>query len=254
MFVYLPQFVFCTNIGHEGALSSAKINHSSELNSGATKIKELMAKEYGERLRDRPMRPDLKSFIVRKQEIFEMKIGRERRKESPDWSMEELDKVLAKIKNNKSRDFEGYINEIFKTPVVGSDLKNSLLIMFNKLRKEKLIPRFFNYANIVPKKGSKLLLKNERGIFRVSVIRSILMLLIYERKNADIDSQMSECQTGGRKGRGCKNNIFILNGIIHDVLSQKKKKPVCFQFYDYAQMFDSINLQETISDIRRWIR
>ena len=165
--------------------------------------------------------------------------------------MEELDKVLAKLKNNKSRDFEGYINEIFKTPVIGSDLKNSLLIMFNKLRKEKLIPRFFNYANIttVPKKGSKLLLKNERGIFRVSVIRSILMLLIYERKYADIDSQMSECQTGGRKGRGCKNNIFILNGIIHDVLSQKKKKPVCFQFYDYAQMFDSINLQEAISDI-----
>ena len=124
MFVYLPQFVFCTNIVHEGDLSSAKINHSGEIVSVATEIKELMAKEYGERLRDRPMRPDLKSFIVRKQEIFEMKIGRERRKESPDWSMEELDKVLAKIKNNKSRDFEGYINEIFKTPVICSDLKN----------------------------------------------------------------------------------------------------------------------------------
>ena len=245
----MPQFVFCTNIVHEGDLSSSKINHSGELVSVATEIKELMAKEYGERLRDRLMRPDLKSFIVRKQEIFEMKMERAGRKESPDWSMEELDKVLAKIKNNKSRDFEGYINEIFKTPVVGSDLKNSLEIMFNKLRKEKLISRFFNYANIVPKKGSKLLLKNERGIFRVSVIRSILMLLIYERKNADIDSQMSECQTGCRKGRGCKNKIFILNGIIYDVLSQKKKKPVCFQFYDYAQMFDSINLQEAISDI-----
>ena len=60
---------------------------------------------------------------------------------------------------------------------------------------------------------------------------------------------MSNCQMGGRKGKGCKNNIFILNGIIHDVLTSKKMKPVLFQFYDYSQMFDSINLEEAICDI-----
>ena len=94
-----------------------------------------------------------------------------------------------------------------------------------------------NFANVttVPKKGSKLMLKNERGIFRVSVIRSILMSLIYETKYFEIDSRMSECQTGGRKGRGCINNIFLLNDIIHDVLSMKIMKPVCLQFYHYSQ-------------------
>ena len=54
---------------------------------------------------------------------------------------------------------------------------------------------------------------------------------------------------GGRKRKGCKNNIFILNGIIHDVVKSKKMKPILYQFYDYSQMFDSINLQEAISDI-----
>ena len=50
---------------------------------------------------------------------------------------------------------------------------------------------------------------------------------------------------GGRKGR---NNIFVINGIIHDVLSSNKK-PIMLQIYDYKQMFDSMNLKQAISDI-----
>ena len=41
----------------------------------------------------------------------------------------------------------------------------------------------------------------------------------------------------------------MVNGIIHEVMHSKKMKPVLLQFYDYSQMFDSINLQEAISDI-----
>ena len=32
-------------------------------------------------------------------------------------------------------------------------------------------------------------------------------------------------------------------------MQSKKMKPVLLQFYDYSQMFDSINLQLAISDI-----
>ena len=60
---------------------------------------------------------------------------------------------------------------------------------------------------------------------------------------------MSDSQMGGRKGKGCRNNIFIVNGIINDVLKSRKKKPVMLQIYDYAQMFDSINLEQAISDV-----
>ena len=54
---------------------------------------------------------------------------------------------------------------------------------------------------------------------------------------------------GGRKGKSCKNNIFIINGIIHDVIKSKRKKPVHLQIYAYPQMFDSINLEKAIRDI-----
>ena len=60
---------------------------------------------------------------------------------------------------------------------------------------------------------------------------------------------MSDCQMGARKKRSCKDNIFIINGIIHGVLKSKKNHPILLQIYDYAQMFDSIDLQEALSDI-----
>ena len=130
-------------------------------------------------------------------------------------------------------------------------MRNSLLVMFNTLKKEKKIPEFMNYANIttVLKSGSQTELENMRGIFRVDVVRSILMRMIYNNKYPVIDKNMSDSQMGGRKGRGCRNNIFIINGIINDALKSKKKKPVVFQQFDYKQMFDGINLEQAISDV-----
>ena len=89
--------------------------------------------------------------------------------QSKPWLENDLEIALRDLKNNKSRDFEGYANEIFKNGIIGSDLKKYLLIMFNGLKKVKLIPEFMNYANVttVPKSGSRLEPKNERGILRV---------------------------------------------------------------------------------------
>ena len=210
-----------------------------------------MAKEYKERLRSRPIRPDLGNIERRREIIFDLKMRLAESTESPPWTISSLETALNDLKRNKSRDNDGLINEIFKKDVIGNNLKNSLLIMFNKLKKNKLIPKFLNITNIttVPKKGSRLEMSNERGIFRVSVLRYILMRLIYNEKYPIIDKNMSDCQMGARKLKGCKNNIFIVNGIIHEVMKSKRMKPVLLQIYDYAQMFDSIELKQAISDM-----
>ena len=95
--------------------------------------------------------------------------------------MPDLDKALVNLKNNKSRDAEGFINEILKDGIIGKDLRKFLLLMCNKLKREKLIAKFMNVTNVttVPKKGSRVEPKNKRGIFRVAVVRYILMRLIY---------------------------------------------------------------------------
>ena len=205
----------------------------------------MLSKEYKERLRERPFRPDSCNIERRKIKLFNAKLEYATKHKTTPWTMVELDKVLSNLKINISRDQDGYINEIFKPCSIGHDLKQSILVMFNKLKSEQLFTDFMLFASIttIPKSGSESILRNQRGIFRISVLRSILMKLVFNRNYQTIDSNMSESNIGGRKGKGCRNNIFIINGIIHDVLSSAKKKPVILQIYDYTQMFDAMNLK-----------
>ena len=50
---------------------------------------------------------------------------------TPDWTIEELEVVLKELKNDKSRDALGYINELFKPEVCGQDLKLAILKLMN---------------------------------------------------------------------------------------------------------------------------
>ena len=236
---------------HGSTLPIAKKDHKGVLISDPKEIKKLLAKEYRQRLRSRPLRPDLIDLKQRRKYIFKMQMKLAEGTSSKPWILKDLNNALRDLKNKKSRDHAGYVNEIFKHGVIGTNLKQSLLLMFNKLKLNKLIPSFMQFANIttVPKRGSLTLLENERGIFRVDITRSILMRLIYNEKYPVIDSNMSDSQMGGRKGKGCRMNLFIVNGIIHDIIKSKHALPALFGIFDYSQMFDSIKLQQAISDI-----
>ena len=72
---------------------------------------------------------------------------------------------------------------MFREGTIGTDLKQSVLLMMNRMKKIMKIPQCLRSANItvLHKKKSKLDLNNYRGIFVSSVLRTILMNLIYER-------------------------------------------------------------------------
>ena len=98
-------------------------------------------------------------------------------------------------------------------------------------------------------KGPKSELLNDRGIFIVTILRTILMRLIYLDYYTQLDESMSDSQVGARKGKNVRNHIWIVNGIIQDVLSSKSNRPVDIQIYDYKQCFDSLWLQECMNDL-----
>ena len=52
-----------------------------------------------------------------------------------------------------------------------------------------------------------------------------------------------------RKGKSCRNHIWIINGINHEQNSSKKHAQLVLQSYDYTQMYDSMCLDTTISDL-----
>ena len=114
--------------------------------------------------------------------------------------------------------------------------------MFNQLKKNGIVPDFMKTATIstIPKKGSTFLLKNERGIFMLSSVRSIFMRLLYNTKYDIINENMSESNMGSRKKKSCINHIFVMNGIIHE---KKHNNPLTLQIYDYRQIFNSMSLQ-----------
>ena len=120
--------------------ANAKRNHMGKIISNPKALKMLLMREYKERLRKRPVKEDMKHLMTTKKMILKMKMKIASCNKTPDWTLIDLDKALAKLKNNKSRDFEGFCNEIFKENVIGSDLKKSLLLMFNKLKNNNQIP------------------------------------------------------------------------------------------------------------------
>ena len=155
--------------------------------------------------------------------------------------MKDLEKALETLKKDKARDPNGWINEIFKDGVAGKDLKSSMLIFFNRMKAENQIPEFFrkaDVATIYKGKGEKCDLTNDRGIFIVTIFRSILMKLIYGDKYDEIDANMSDSQVGGRKGKNIRNHTWVINGIICYVLSKKSKTPIDIKIFDYRQCFD----------------
>ena len=236
---------------HKESIPTGKINHQNKLVTGPEEIKTLIEKEYRERLRPRPTHPDFKDIQIIKSEAFKIKLEKARQTKSSEWTMQDLEGVLGKVGQNKSTDPNGFNRSIFHLNCIGDNLKESLLVMFNKLKNQGIIPSFMKKATIstIPKPGSKFLLKNERGIFVLSAIRSIFMRLIYNTKYETLNSNMSDSNIGGRKEKSSINHIFVINGIIHEALSTKKNKSVTLQIFDYTQMFDSMVLKETISDL-----
>ena len=95
------------------------------------------------------------------------------------------------------------------------------------IKLEILIPEFLEFANIVAiynGKGEKSSLQNDRGVFLVNLLRSILIKLVYKDKYPTVDESMSDSQIGARKKKNIHNHIFILNGIINEAVNKGKFK------------------------------
>ena len=74
------------------------------------------------------------------------------------------------------------------------------------------------------------------------------MKMIYQDKYQTIDENMSDSNVGVRKEKNIRNHLFILNGIINDVLNIKDKS-IDLIIVDYKQCFDSMWLDECMHDL-----
>ena len=66
-----------------------------------------------------------------------------------------------------------------------------------------------------------------RGIFRVTILRSILDKLIYNDEYTNIDEHLSDSNVGARRNRNIRDNIFVINVSLNHVRKKEIKRHRC---------------------------
>ena len=97
------------------------------------------------------------------------------------------------------------------------------------------------------KKKDNVDLNNLRGIFVTSVLRAILMKLIYNRTYTSIDVNMSDAQIGARKKKSVRNHLYVLNAVLSDVMATRRKEAIYINVLDFKQMFDAEELPNVLN-------
>ena len=197
------------------------------------------------------MKKELLDVYFLKEELWQSRLKELRIKKTAPWNRTQLREALKSLKNNKSIDPNGMINELFKEGCIGKHLEDSLLKLFNGIKENFYIPEFLareNICTIYKNKGSRLEMDNDRGIFILTALKKILDKLIFLEKFDDIDENMSDSNIGARKGRNVKDHLFIIYGIINSVINGKETC-IDVQIYDLEKAFDALWLEDCLIDL-----
>ena len=230
---------------------TAKRDESGNIITSPNLLKKLYLDTYVHRLRHRKIKPELETLKILKEELWERRYQIIKQKKTPNWEINQVQKTLNSLKNNKARDPSGLINELFKDGVAGPDLVKAVTIMINRIKEEqKIVPltQLANIATIYKNKGSRLDLVNDRGIFGLGIFRYILEKQIYCDKYQFIDKGMSDSNVGGRKGRNIRNHLFMVYGVINSVV-HGGADPIDIAIYDIEQCFDAMWLTQAMNDL-----
>ena len=119
-------------------LPSSKMNYRGKIVTEPKELTKLIGEEYGRvRLRKRPSHPlNLRGKATRKI-LLKLKLLKAKGTKTEPFAMKDLEIVLSGLKEQKAGGPEGLSRTIFKNTVIGSNLKESLLTLFNKLKDSK---------------------------------------------------------------------------------------------------------------------
>ena len=222
---------------------------SGNLITNDAKIQKVAVDVYTKRLENRPMKAELKHIRDAKEKLCKNIIKIAQTNKTPPWKMKDLERVLKNLKKQKSRDPLGLANDIFRPDVAGDDLKRAILKLMNRIKDEQKYPECLelcNISSIWKKKANIHDFDSYRGIFRVTIFRSILDSLIYNDEVLKIDKNLTDSKVGARKLRNIRDNIFVMNAIFNSIQKKPEDALDC-QVYDVEKCFDALWLHEVVN-------
>ena len=226
----------------------AVLDKNKELVADYEGILGVMKEEFQFRLRNRNIHPDYEELKELKEYLCKLRLKICRQTKSRDWTMDDLQRAIQRLKANKCRDPLGHINELYQ--YLGKDGLLSLLHLLNKIKKELLIPSKLDLSNIstiYKGKGSRRDVINLRGIFKLPILRNLLDRLIYFDEQDTISKSMGPYQVGNQAERNIRDHTLIVHAVVHE--AQETNQEIDIQFTDIKQCFDSVWLDEATNDL-----
>ena len=161
-------------------MPAAKFDPNGQLITTKNGLLSLYEEEFKKRLSQDPPHPGYESIKKMKDYLFELRVQIGKNQKSENWTPKQVAKVCGTLKNNKARDNNGFIYEMFKPTLCGNDVIVSLTKMFNYMKSNMIIPDFMQSVSITSiskNNGRKSsLLSAQRGIFNLSKVNKGVIL------------------------------------------------------------------------------
>ena len=162
----------------------------------------------------------------------------------PDFTTEELSKVLRNLKKGKAYGPDRKPAEVY---IFGGQKFHKLLLnVINKIKNTQIIPQqwaMMLITTIYKSKGSRKDLVNQRGIFLTQVICKIWERLIKARTN-HATSNINKLQAGSTRNKSTPDHTFVIRSCITRAIYLNCQ--LFLNFYDFRQCFDRLWLEESI--------
>lgn len=158
------------------------------------------------------------------------------------FTLQELELAIATAKLGKAPGIDGIPSEYYK--MLPRSWRLAVLNCFNKIFDGEVMPSSWSkiIISMLFKKGDDSVLDNYRPIALVNVLVKLFTQIIYNRLSqwAELNKILPEFQNGFRKGRGCLDNIFMLNTLVQSILNKVRGKLFAL-FVDFKAAFPSLN-------------
>lgn len=174
-----------------------------------------------------------------------------KKRDDQEITEEEMERAFNKLKKKKAPGEDKISNE--QLIYANHDTKKRVMVILNKIWKGEGWPIRWNHGVISPifKKGNREEVENYRGVTLLDGMYKLYAYIIENRlrKDAERLGILKDEQAGFRKGRGCRDNIYILKCAIQKQLEIKQGKLYTF-FVDFKAAFDNVNRQKLWKHLR----
>ncbi len=154
---------------------------------------------------------------------------------------EEVESVLASLKQGKAAGVDSLVNEIFKFG--GEGIAQSTALLCNELFRLERVPKDWARGLIFPlfKDGDNRVPDNYRGITLLSVAGKVYTSVLNKRVSnwCEANGVLSEEQAGFRPNRSTVDHIFTLSELIR-ARKARRKETHC-AFLDIRKAYDTLD-------------